>query len=59
MREYFGSAIWDGQNYLGSEISRSQMYYLWSEIRHRRDCLESDISSTSLSKPFAKYRVLF
>ena len=44
--------IWGRRNYLGSENSRSQMCYLWSEIWGRRDYLGSDISILSLSKPF-------
>ena len=35
-----------------SEILRSQMCYLWSEILGRQDYLWSDISSMSLSKQF-------
>ena len=40
-----------GRNYLRSEILRSQMYYLWSEVWGRRDYSRPDISSMSLSKP--------
>ena len=40
-------------NYFASEILRSQMCYLWSEIWGRRGYLGSDISSMSLSKPFS------
>ena len=47
------------RNYLGSEISRSQMCYLWSEIWGRQDYLGSDISSMSLSKPFFRTRFFF
>ena len=52
-----GVCKWGGQNYLVSEISRSQMCYLWSEIRGRRDYLGSDVSSASLFKPFSWYQV--
>ena len=51
--------ICDMRNYLGSEISRSQMCYLWSEISDRQDYLGYDISSTSFSKPFSSYQVFF
>ena len=43
-------------NYLASEILRSKMCCQWSEIWSRRDYLGSDISRTSLSKPFSLYR---
>ena len=49
----------DRQNYLGSEVSRSQMCYLWSETWGRQDYLGSDISSMTLSKPFSWYQVFF
>ena len=41
-----------GDAYLASEILRSQMCYLWSEIWGRQDYLGSDISSMSLSKQY-------
>ena len=44
------------RNYLASEILRSQMCYLWSEMWGRRDYLGSDISGMSLSKPFSECR---
>ena len=44
---------------MGSEISMSQMCYLWSEILGRRGYLGSDISSISLFKPFSWYQVVF
>ena len=56
---YLGSAIWGRRNYLGSEISMSQMCYLWSEILGKQDYLGSTISSISLSKPFSQYQVVF
>ena len=52
-RSYLGSEIWGGQNYLGSEISRSQMCYLWYEFWDKRGYFGSDISSMSLTKPFS------
>ena len=48
-----GEFIW------GSEISRSEMCYLRSEICGGRDCVWSDISCMSLCKPFFWYQVLF
>ena len=47
------SYICGRRNYLGSEISMSQMCYLRSEILERRGYLGCDISSVSLSKPFS------
>ena len=47
---------WGRPNDLGSEISRHQTCYMWSEIwgrGPRPDYLESDISSMSWSKPFS------
>ena len=38
-------SFWGGRNYLVSEISSSQMCYLWYDIWGRRDYLGSDISS--------------
>ena len=52
LMSFLGSAIWSRRNYLGSEISRSQMCYWVSEICCRRNYLGSDISGMSLSKPF-------
>ena len=43
----------------GSEILRSQMYYLWSEIWGRRDYLVSDVSSISLPSHFLSVKWLF
>ena len=48
-----GEIIW------GLKFQISQMYYLWSEILGRRDYFGSDISCTSLSKPFSWYQVVF
>ena len=50
---FWGSAIWSRKNYLGFEISKSQMCHLWSEILDRQDYLGSDISGMSLSEPFS------
>ena len=54
-----GFAIWGRRNSLGSEILRSQMHYMWSEIWGRRDYWVSNISSMSLSKPFSLYQLCF
>ena len=40
---------------MGSEILRSQMYHMWSEIWGRQDYLGSNISS----KPFSSYQLCF
>ena len=45
--------------YLGSEILRAQMCYMWSEIWGRLDFVGCDVSSMSLSKPFSWYQVCF
>ena len=45
---YLWSEIWGRRNYLGSEISRSQMCYLWSEIWGRRNYLVSEISRSQM-----------
>ena len=51
--------IWGRQNYLGSEISKSQMCKMCLKFGARRDCLGSDISSMSLSKPFFNIKFVF
>ena len=49
----FGVCNLERRNYLGSEVLRSQMCCLWSEIWGRGDYLGSDISGMSLFKPFS------
>ena len=44
---------------MGSEILRSKMCYLWSEIWGRQDYLGYDISGMSLSQSFSYYQVFF
>ena len=48
----YGLAIWGKRNYLGFEISRCQMCYMWLSWG-RRDYSGSDISGMSLSLLFS------